>query len=210
MGIAVGVGGRQFQQPRSCPVDRSLVEQMVTVGVGLADARERQRQPDAVEQRGGLGGVEGKDLFRLGGPAVLGDELAAGIVGIQRGQQRATVGAGFGQKRPRHPGFVEIEAEIQKLDGGVGYQIDQRAVILELRQHGSHLRAAFSVGIGCRHFSCIFAFSPEKVGGGGHRHRWPVDRVDPTGDIVEERSPSCQAPTMPDLFGVVRDTRMDS
>ena len=85
MGIAVGVGSRQFQQPRSCPVDRSLVEQMVTVRVGLADARERQRQPDAVEQRGGLGGVEGKDLFRLGGPAVLGHELAAGIVGIQRG-----------------------------------------------------------------------------------------------------------------------------
>jgi len=48
------------------------------------------------------------------------------------------------------------------------------------------------------------------VGGGGHRYRWPVDRVDPTGDIVEERSPSCQAPTTPDRFGVVRDTRMDS
>ena len=78
---------------------------MVTVGVGLADARERQRQPDAVEQGGGLGGVEGKDLFRLGGPAVLGDELAAGIVGIQRGQQRAAVGAGFRSETPATPGF---------------------------------------------------------------------------------------------------------
>ena len=139
VGMALGIRCGQFHQPRPRPVGRPLIEQMIAVRTRLPDAQKRQRNPDAVENAGGLGGVQRIDLFRLNRPPVPGHELAAGVVGVQSGQNGATVGAGFRQEGPRDPRFVEVEAEIQKLDGGVWNQVDERAELLEFRQHGRDL-----------------------------------------------------------------------
>ena len=112
---------------------------------------------NAVNSAAALAALKGKDLFQLGGPAVLGHRLTA-IVSIQRGRSGRPSTSAFDQKRPT-PGFRGVEAEIQKLDGGVGYQIDQRAS----RSFASMVPTfalRFPSGSVCRHFSCGFRVLP--------------------------------------------------
>ncbi len=139
MGVALGIGRWQFHQPRPRPVGRTLVEQMTAVRARLPDPQKRNRNPGCLEDFGGLDGVQRIHLFRLDRPAVPSHELTAGVVGVQAGQGHATVRAGFRQKCPRDSRFVEVEAEIQKLDGGIGNQVDERTVFIEFRQHGRDL-----------------------------------------------------------------------
>ena len=146
VGMALGIRRGQFHQPRPRPVSRPLIEQMIAVWTRLPDAQKWQRNPDAVENAGSLGGVQRIDLLRLNRPPVPGYELAAGVIGVQCGQNGATVGASFRQEGPRDPRFVEIEPKIQKLDRGVRNQVDERTELFEFRQHLSHLRASLAVG----------------------------------------------------------------
>ena len=96
MGITVTIGSRQLHQPYPRPIGWPFVKQVIAVGMGFPYPQKRHRQPRLIEDSGCLSGVQRIDLLRLDRLAVVGDELAAGIICVQARQDCPAFGSRLG------------------------------------------------------------------------------------------------------------------
>jgi len=142
-----GAIGRAARDVGSHPVAGALLAHCVAILVGARLAQKRNRHPGIEKGLERLRAVDG--VGRRGIDAGAGDRMVDDVALERDGMQRCAVGPALLKEAPAHPRGIDVaQLEIQKLDGAVGHQANERTAARRGRRRRRRLPVLGQCGLG--------------------------------------------------------------